>query len=61
MRDKTTPTPWKDKKAKLKERYPALTEEDLTYRHGDVEQLIDKIKKRIGKTRREVKRIIKQM
>lgn len=61
MKNKSTPTPWEDKKVKLKERYPTLTEEDLTYRHGDVDSLIDKIKKRIGKSRREVKRIIKRM
>ncbi|HLR24915.1 MAG TPA: hypothetical protein VK112_03535 [Fodinibius sp.] len=60
MNDMTTPKPWKDKKAVLKKRYPALTEEDLTY-DGDVEELIDRIHRKIGKSRNEVKRLIKRM
>ena len=54
------PKPWKDKKATLKEQYPALTEEDLAY-EGDADHLIDKIQRKIGKSRNEVKRLIKRI
>lgn len=55
------PTPWSDKKEKLKEQYPSLTDEDLTHERGGVNQLLDNIQQKIGKSRDEVKKIIKKM
>jgi len=60
MNDKTNPKPWEKKKMNLKKHYPDLTEKDLAY-DGDVNQLLERIQQRIGKSRNEVKRLIKRM
>jgi len=41
---------WHEKKSKLKEKFPHLTDTDLEYEDGKVEDLIDKIHSKIGKT-----------
>ena len=41
---------WQDKKNKLKEKFPQLTDSDLDFEEGKLEKMIDKIHYRIGKT-----------
>jgi len=41
---------WEVKKAKLKEKFPHLTEPDLEFEEGKVEELLGKIHAKIGNT-----------
>ena len=41
---------WEVKKAKLKEKFPLLTDSDLKYEEGKMEEMIDKIHTKIGNT-----------
>jgi len=56
---------WEDKKKKLQEKFPELTEPDLEYEEGKVETLLDrihaKIGRTIGKTKVGLHRFIKQL
>jgi len=45
---------WNRIKTKLKEEYPDLTEEDLSFKRGDEDVLIGRIESRIGGGRREM-------
>ena len=53
--------PWTQKKEKLKSQYTSLSDDDLIYEKGKEEQLINRIQQRLGKTRKEVKRLIKRL
>lgn len=61
MKRSRNPKPWKKKKEVLKKRYTSLSDEDLTYEKGKEKQLISRIQQKLGKTKEEVKRIIKQL
>jgi hypothetical protein len=52
---------WKEIKAKLKQRYPNLTEEDLTFSNGKEEALLDRLEKRLGKSSEELRRLIRSL
>jgi uncharacterized protein YjbJ (UPF0337 family) len=41
---------WHEKKCKLKEMFPHLTDPDLDFEEGKLEEMIDKIHSKIGKT-----------
>lgn len=45
---------WNIIKGKLKAQYASLTDDDLLYIKGKEEELIGRIQRRIGKTKREV-------
>lgn len=45
---------WNILKGKLKEKYASLTDNDLLFIKGKEEELIGRIQRRIGKTKREV-------
>ena len=45
---------WNILKGKLKERFAKLTDDDLLYVQGKEEELLGRIQRRIGKTKREV-------
>lgn len=49
---------WKIAKAKLKQKWGALTDDDLTYSEGKTDELIGRIQKRTGKTREAVEKAI---
>jgi uncharacterized protein YjbJ (UPF0337 family) len=51
---------WNDLKGKLKQNYPALTNSDLTWRHGTEEDLLWTIASKLGKTKRQLKEIIEK-
>jgi hypothetical protein len=52
---------WKEIKAKLKQRYPNLGEEDLTFSNGKEEALLDRLEKRLGKSSEELRRLIRSL
>lgn len=45
---------WNRIKTKLKEEYPDLTEEDLSFKRGEEDVLLGRIESRIGGGRREM-------
>jgi hypothetical protein len=49
---------WKQKKEKLKEIYPFLTETDLHFAFGKEKEMIERIGKKIGKSMKELLTII---
>jgi uncharacterized protein YjbJ (UPF0337 family) len=53
--------PWSQKKEKLKNKYASLSDEDLTYEKGKEEQLLGRIQHKLGKSKKEVKQLIKSL
>ncbi len=51
---------WNETKGKLKQKYGELTDDDLTYAEGKEDELLGRIQKKTGKTRDEVKRMIRE-
>lgn len=49
---------WDLQGKKLKEKYPQLTDEDLKFEVGKEEELLKRVKNRLGKQREEVISII---
>lgn len=49
---------WNQIKGKLKERFGELTDNDLMYSEGREEELLGRIQKRTGKTKREIEKEI---
>lgn len=52
---------WKQIKGKLKERYAVLTDNDLAYEEGQEEQLLGHLQEKLGKSKEEVKDIIRSL
>jgi uncharacterized protein YjbJ (UPF0337 family) len=52
---------WKEIKAKLKERYANLTDEDLRFTDGKEKELLSQLQKRLGKSSEELRRIIRDL
>jgi len=52
---------WTEKKVLLKNRYPQLTEEDLTYRSGEQEKLIERISRRLDTSQEETRHILRRL
>jgi uncharacterized protein YjbJ (UPF0337 family) len=52
---------WEDKKGKLKQRFAVLTHDDLMFAGGNIEELYDKLQIKLGKTKKEFKKIIKSL
>ena len=46
-------------KGKLKQKYAQLTDNDLAFAEGKEEELYGRIQRRLGKTREEIRREIK--
>ena len=51
---------WNEKKGKLKQEFAELNDDDLTYAEGKEEELVGRIQKKTGKSRDEVKRMIRE-
>jgi uncharacterized protein YjbJ (UPF0337 family) len=49
---------WNQIKGKLKEKFGELTDNDLMYSEGREEELLGRIQKRTGKTKREIEKEI---
>jgi len=45
---------WNTIKGKLKQKYSALTDDDLLYEEGKEDELIGRLQKRLDKTREEI-------
>lgn len=52
---------WNILKGKLKEQYASLTDDDLLYIKGKEEELLGRIQRRIGRTKREVRELINRL
>lgn len=52
---------WHELKGKLKQRFANLTDDDLIYTEGKKEELIGKLQIKLGKTKEELKGIIKDL
>jgi uncharacterized protein YjbJ (UPF0337 family) len=52
---------WNIIKGKLKERFGVLTDNDLLYIKGKEEELLGRIQRRLGKTKRELLELIGQI
>jgi len=49
---------WEQKKEKLKEKFPNITEEDLRYREGKEKEMIEMLGNKLGKSKQELLNII---
>ena len=57
-----TPTPangdWNEQKTKLKAKFSTLTDADLHYEEGKKEEMLNKVRFKLGKTKEELAAII---
>jgi hypothetical protein len=51
---------WPLIRAKLREKYPALTENDLAYVHGSESEIFDRVERRTGLKRQEIEQSLLQ-
>jgi hypothetical protein len=51
---------WKKQKANLKAMFPELQESDFLYEYGEKEAMMDKLQRKIGKTRSELNDLISE-
>ena len=49
---------WNEKKEKLKEKYPSITDEDLFFYEGKEQEMIEMLGYKLGKTKEELVKII---
>lgn len=49
---------WNQKKEKLKQRFPVITDEDLHYREGKEKEMIEMLGYKLGKSKQELLYII---
>ena len=52
---------WNELKGKIKKQWGNLTDDDLTFREGQEDEMVGKIQKRTGKTREEIVRYINNL
>lgn len=52
---------WNETKGKLKEKYAVLTDNDLAYKEGQEDQLVGHLQEKLGKTKKEVKDILRDI
>lgn len=51
---------WNEKKGKLKQKFSKLTDDDLMFIEGKEDELLGRIQKRLGKSKEEVREIIRK-
>jgi uncharacterized protein YjbJ (UPF0337 family) len=57
-----TVTPnWSEQKAKLKAKFPTLTDADLQYADGKKDEMLTKVQTKLGKTKEELTKIISSL
>ena len=49
---------WNEKKAKLKQKFAVLTDNDLMFEEGRKEEMIAKLQIKLGKTKEELHKIL---
>lgn len=52
---------WNQLKGKLKQKYADLTEDDLLYVEGKEDELFGRLQKKLGKSDREVREILRKL
>lgn len=52
---------WEKVKFRLKEQFSILTDSDLDYEEGEEEQLLLNLREKLGKSKAEVKKIIRNI
>lgn len=52
---------WNEVKGKLKQKYSSLTDDDLTFAEGKMDELFGKLQQKTGKTKEELKEEIEKM
>jgi uncharacterized protein YjbJ (UPF0337 family) len=52
---------WNITKGKLKQKWAALTDDDLQYAEGKQDELVGRIQKRTGETRAAVEKVITEL
>ncbi len=52
---------WNETKGKLKQAYGDLTEDDLQYAEGKEDELVGRLQQKLGKTRDEVVKMIRDL
>ncbi|MDI5889229.1 MULTISPECIES: CsbD family protein [Flavobacterium] len=52
---------WEEQKGKLKQRFAALTENDLLFTEGKKEEMLKKLQIKLGKTKEEILKIIQSI
>jgi len=53
--------PWEDVKEDLKENNIYLTDEDLDYQPGEEDQLLERLEKKMNKSKAEIKALIESI
>ena len=49
---------WNEQKGKLKQKFATLTDDDLMYAEGKKDEMLGKLKIKLGKTKEELHKII---
>lgn len=57
----TLHTPWEEVKEKIKERVIGLTNEDLAYESGHEDALLERLAKKMNRSKEEVKQFIESI
>lgn len=52
---------WLQQRAKLKQKFAVLTDDDLLYEQGQKEEMLGKIGVKLGKTQEELRKIIEEL
>jgi uncharacterized protein YjbJ (UPF0337 family) len=52
---------WDEQKGKLKQRFAALTDDDLLFAEGKKDEMFGKLQIKLGKTKDELHRIISEL
>lgn len=50
---------WEEQKGKLKQKFAALTDNDLLFAQGEMDEMYGKLQIKLGKTKDELKKIIR--
>jgi len=61
LKTKTVKIDWNYQKTKLKEKYLSLTDRDLNFGEGKMEEMLTKLQNKLGKTRHELYTIIARL
>ena len=49
---------WNEQKGKLKQKFAVLTDNDLMYEEGKMDEMFGKLQIKLGKTREEINKLI---
>jgi uncharacterized protein YjbJ (UPF0337 family) len=52
---------WNETKGKLKQKFAALTDNDLLFAEGKYEEMLGKLQVKLGKTKAEIQKVIAEL